>query len=299
MASAKADRSLNAAGTVVLRPHRGNGEQEVLLIHRPRYDDWSLPKGKIDTDEYLAGCAVRETVEETSVRVRLGVQVERRLEYRVSSRDKQVTYWRAQVRSEKPHVPNREVDQIRWLPVSEAIALVSYVDEMDIIQRAVDLPETVPVVLLRHGKAMARAHWTGRDQARPLDARGRRQAELLVPLLDAFGVQQVISSSSTRCAQTVKPYGKARRLEVETWSTLSEEQAAQKPKAVTTLMKRLLSETLDQGRPAVVCGHRPVLPLMFAALGVEPRPLKPGAAVVAHVTCEGQVVGVEEHRPRV
>ena len=75
MAKTSAGKKVAAAGTVVLRPV-ADGEPEVLLVHRPRYNDWSLPKGKIDPDEYLAGCAVRETLEETAVDVRLGMPLD-------------------------------------------------------------------------------------------------------------------------------------------------------------------------------------------------------------------------------
>ena len=72
---AKTTKEILAAGSVVFR--RGaDGQREVLLVHRPRYDDWSLPKGKLAADEYLAGCAARETWEETAARVRLGVPVD-------------------------------------------------------------------------------------------------------------------------------------------------------------------------------------------------------------------------------
>lgn len=291
-------KTLAAAGCVVFRPGSGS-EPEVLLVHRPRYDDWTIPKGKLDPDEYLPGCAVRETWEESGVEVQLGMPVPRQIRYQVNSGEKTVWYWRASVVRQKRRRANAEVDKVRWLPISEAVAKVSYVDEMDLIQRAAPLPDTTPLVILRHTKAMLRANWTGRDQARPVDTRGRRQAELLKPLLSAYRIDRLVSSSSIRCVQTLKPYAKANKLEIQTWATLSEEQARLKPKSVGTLMHRIRTEVLAHGEPTVVCGHRPVLPLMFEALGVEPRPLKPGAALVLHLRPDGEVVAVEEHKPRV
>ena len=291
-------KQITAAGTVVVRPGTTTAEPEILLVHRPSYNDWSLPKGKIAADEYLPGCAVRETLEETATVVRLGAPLDR-IRYPVGGGIKTVSYWRAVVVSNGRHRANSEIDGIVWLPVPAAIEKVSYPDEVPLIQQAVELPETTPFVIVRHGKAMLRSNWTGRDQARPLDTRGRRQAELLVPLLDAYGVRRIVSSSSTRCVQTLKPFAKAQRHEVETWATLSEEQGVENPKTVETLMKRLLQQTVASAEPVVVCGHRPVLPIMLKALGIPPRTLQPGAAVLAHLDSRGRTVAAEVHRPRI
>lgn len=286
-----------ASGTVLIRTTK-KGQQQVLLIHRPGYDDWSLPKGKIRADEYLAGCAARETLEETGVTPRLGLPLDR-IGYPVGSGYKTVCYWRARVAESRPHKPDAEVDQNAWMSVEKALARVSYPDEAQLIEQAVGLPDTVPVLVVRHAKAMLRKFWTGRDQARPLDSRGRRQSELLVPLLQAYGVQRAVSSSSTRCMQTLKPFAKTAKLDIEGWSTLSEEQAHTTPKAVSTLMQRLVAETVASGKPTAVCGHRPVLPLMLEALDVPARPLLPGAALVVHLGTDGSTVAVELHKPRI
>jgi len=290
-------RRVTAAGTVLLRTNK-QGHQQVLLIHRPGYDDWSLPKGKIDADEYLPGCAVRETLEETGVTARLGVPVDR-MNYPVPAGTKTVSYWRAEVLSKRPRKPDAEVDQSKWMSVKRALATVTHPDEVPLIEQAATLPRTVPVLVVRHAKAMLRKRWTGRDQARPLDSRGRRQSELLVPLLQAYGVRRAVSSSSTRCMQTLKPFAKASGVDVEAWTTLTEEQAKDNQKAVTILMKRLVTEALASDTPMVICGHRPVLPTMLTALGVAPRPLQPGTVLIAHLDFEGQTVAVEVHKPRI
>lgn len=298
MANTSAGKLIAAAGTVVLRPVP-DGEPEVLLVHRPRYNDWSLPKGKINPDEYLAGCAVRETREEAAVDVQLGLPLDR-ISYPIVNGTKAVTYWRARLVREGIHKPNDEVDEVLWLPASEAIEQVTYDDERPLIAQALELPEaTTPLVILRHGKAMLRANWTGRDRARTLDERGRRQSRLLVPLLEAFGVGRLASSSAVRCLKTLQPYAKANRLEVEGWSTLTEEEGAKNPKAVATLMKRLARQAAESGVPLAICGHRPVLPLMLAAIGVPEHTLKPGAAIVAHLTPSAEVLAVEIHKPRI
>lgn len=290
-------RSVTAAGTVLVRT-TAKGQRQVLLVHRPGYDDWSLPKGKINADEYLPGCAVRETLEESGVTARLGVPVDR-IRYPISAGMKTVSYWRAEVVDAKRLKPNSEVDEARWYSVKKALATVSYPDEVPLIQQALELPETVPVLVVRHAKAMLRKFWTGRDQARPLDTRGRRQSELLVPLFQAYGVQRAISSSSTRCMQTLKPFAKGAKLDVEGWTTLSEEQSKDTPQAVTTLMQRLVGEAVATRTPTVICGHRPVLPIMLPAVGVPPRPLQPGAVLVAHLDATGATVAIEFHKPRI
>ncbi len=294
---AKNGKLITAAGAVVLRPG-ADGEPEVLLVHRPRYDDWSLPKGKIHADEYLAACAARETLEEASVGVRLGIPLDQ-VRYPVGNALKSVSYWRAQPLREHAHQPNPEVDEIVWMPASEATAMVSYDDERPLIAQAIDLPDSTPLVIVRHGKAMLRAHWSGRDQARPLDERGRRQSQLLVPLLDAYGVQRLVSSTSVRCMKTLQPHARSHRREVEGWTILSEEQAAENAKAVAVLMSRLATQTVETRIPTAVCGHRPVLPTMLEALGIPSRALQPGAALVVHLGAKADVLAVEIHKPRV
>ncbi|MEA4944943.1 MAG: NUDIX hydrolase [Propionicimonas sp.] len=295
-ATKRGGKRIAAAGTVVFRTKKG--VQQVLLVHRPKYDDWSLPKGKVNPDEYLAACAVRETREETGVRVRLGAPVGR-VRYPVSSGQKSVDYWHGHAVRNGRHKPTAEVDETSWIPVDRALSMLTYGDEVPVLERALAQPDTVAVLVVRHAKAMLRKYWTGRDQARPLDSRGRRQAEALVPLLRAYGVSRVVSSSSTRCVQTLKPYGKAAKIDVEAWTTFSEEQATQNLKAVPSLMKRLVSETLERGEPLAICGHRPVLPTMLDALGVPVRPLQPGAVLIAHLTPDGATASIEFHKPRV
>jgi len=155
------------------------------------------------------------------------------------------------------------------------------------------------LLIVPHAKAMLRSNWNGRDQARPLDERGRRQARMLIPLFAAYGVKRLVSSTSTRCMRTLTPYAQDRKLDIEGWATLSEEQAAQNLSQVGTLVARLVSETVASGKPLAVCGHRPVLPTMLEALGVPNRHMQPGAVMVAHFDSDGKTLGVEFHKPRV
>lgn len=265
-------------------------------MHRADPDGWVLPHGALGPDEYPAGCAVRRTIEQTGVGIRIGVplgQVSRA----DGHRSLQVAYWRAVAVSAGRHHATDGVDRIAWLPAAEAAQLVSK-DERSLIQRAVELPESVPVLIVRHGKAMLRADWSGRDQARPLTSRGRRQSQRLVALLEAFGVGRLASSTSNRCMKTLQPFAKLHRLEVVGWTTLSEEQAEQDLKAVEKLTRRLAKEAVESGTPLAICGHRPVLPTMLATFEIPNQALKPGATVIAHLGPAGETLVVEHHESR-
>jgi 8-oxo-dGTP diphosphatase len=120
---------VRAAGGVVMR---GN---EVLLVHRPRYDDWTLPKGKLDPGESFEDAAVREVEEETGLRCRL-VRELPSTEYEVGGRPKTVRYWLMEPEGEAPFVPNDETDDLRWLPPDEARALLTYDRDRDVVAAA-------------------------------------------------------------------------------------------------------------------------------------------------------------------
>jgi 8-oxo-dGTP diphosphatase len=116
---------VRAAGGVVLR-ERGDGTAEVCCVHRPRYDDWSLPKGKLEGDESWEQAAVREVEEETGLRCTLGrpLPVVRYTDRR--GRAKEVRYWKMTVDGAREFQPNGEVDEVRWLPLDQAPTLLSY-----------------------------------------------------------------------------------------------------------------------------------------------------------------------------
>lgn len=292
---ANSDKRILAAGTVTLRDN--DGLTEVLLVHRPRYDDWSLPKGKLESAELLPVCATRETAEETSVTTRLTTPVGE-IVYPISSGTKLVSYWVGRTVRERRHSPNHEVDELGWFSITSALRRASYSDEREVIRRAVNLPATTPLVLLRHAKAISRSDWDGdTDHDRGLDERGRQQSKELVNLLDAYGVQRVVTSSAVRCARTVRPFAKARQVTVEEEPALTEEAGVPDPRGVGRLMRKLAARTAKTGVPTVVCGHRPVFPAMFDGLGIEPRSLTPAAALVAHLDTGGGIVALELHRP--
>src|SRR5690606_21672928 len=119
-----------AAGAVVVRkaPQR-DGSHEVLLVHRPRYDDWSFPKGKVDAGEHVTACAVREVREETGLDVRLGVPLEDQHYWVQPMRRKTVHYWMGRVSGDddvSSYAVNREVDAVAWVPWEEAAARLTH-----------------------------------------------------------------------------------------------------------------------------------------------------------------------------
>lgn len=293
---AEVSKRIIAGGTVPVRIT--DGTPEVLLVHRPRYDDWTLPKGKLEVGEHLAACATRETAEESSVDVRLGLPVGE-ISYPVGGGMKVVNYWVGHPLNSRKHRANNEVDTRAWFSVTSALRQTSYADERELIRRAVNLPPATPLVILRHAKALSRSDWSGgADVRRPLDERGQAEAKALIPLLDAYGVARVVSSSAERCARTVRPFAKERGLEVDLRDELTEEAGAPRPRKVSALLADLARETATSGVPTVVCGHRPVLPAMFAGVGVEPTALSPAAAMVVHLGANATVVAVELHRPQ-
>ncbi len=117
------DVEVRAAGGLVVRP--GAAGREVALVHRPRYDDWSLPKGKVDPGETDEDCARREVEEETGLRCRLGRELPSTRYVDRKGRSKQVRYWQMEVEG-GAFVANDEVDELRWLAPAEALALLSY-----------------------------------------------------------------------------------------------------------------------------------------------------------------------------
>ncbi|MBZ5734777.1 NUDIX hydrolase [Nocardioides sp. TRM66260-LWL] len=281
-----------AAGAVVLRP------REVLLVHRPRYDDWSFPKGKLDRGEHRAAAAVREVEEETGLRVRLGRPLLRQ-RYDVAGRAKSVDYWIARPVGDDDVAgfePTEEIDQVAWVERDKALDLLTYARDRDVLQRAVEVRKrTSAVVVLRHATARARRTWRGDDRLRPLLATGRVDAARLVPLLAAFAPDEVLTSPSTRCRETIAPLTAATDLRPRAEPLLAE--GAGEAREVRTLVAREVDAAEAARRTLLVCSHRPVLPHVFAGLGLDDPGLAPGELLVVHRR-HGRVVDVERHGPR-
>lgn len=128
---------VRAAGGVVARQR--DGRREIVLVHRPRYDDWSMPKGKLDTDESFEDAARREVLEETGLRCALVRELASVRYTDRRERPKLVRYWMMRVveAEQDDAVPNDEVDELRWCSVAEAERLLSYAHDRDLV-RALD-----------------------------------------------------------------------------------------------------------------------------------------------------------------
>ena len=281
-----------AAGAAVVRRRNGG---EVLLVHRPKYDDWAWPKGKQDPGEHVTTTAVREVLEETGVEIRLGRPLPRQLYLVSGGRVKHVHYWTGWVMGDPDvsgYVANAEIDDLALVGVDKARRMLTYADDVALLDQVEKHPKrTTALVVLRHARARKRESWDGDAAERPLTGSGRRDAEALGPLLAAYGVTRVVSSDSTRCVETVRPYAEDHVLAIEAERGLSEEEWS--PAHVRSVIGDLL--TGKEG--AVVCTHRPLLPEVLDALGVTEEPLAPGEMVVCHHR-KGRVVAVERHLAR-
>lgn len=261
-----------AAGCLITRP--GKDGVEVLLVHRPRYDDWSLPKGKTEPGEHITSTAVREVLEETGLVVALRRPLPTQT-YEVDGALKLVHYWRAIVAEDGDFVPCHEVDEVSWLSINEAAERVTRADDALLVKLADDPPGT-PFLVLRHGNAVKRVDWAGDDVDRPLDDSGIAQSAALVERFAAYGVQRVHSSAARRCSDTVRPYSLAVGVPLAAEPALTEAGFASAPEAALDRIGGLLADAWRTQESTVLCGHRPYLPAAVDHL-VELCPGAPSA----------------------
>ena len=287
--SARRPTDVIAAGAVVTR--KGG---DVLLVHRPKYDDWSFPKGKLEPGEHVTAAAVREVAEETGLDIRLGAPL-RTQRYWVENgehRRKRVYYWVGRVVGDddvSSYSLDNEIDEVAWFPLEKARERLDYdYDRVTLAEHESLRKKTNALVILRHGRARSRGSWTKDDRERPLTKGGELQAQNVVPVLGAYGVTHILTSSSRRCWGTVAPYADVTGLEMEDTDDLSQEDAT--PQSVAGCVRRLI----DLKESSVLCTHRPVLPWVFDALGLTAHQLAPGSVFVVHHR-RGKVVATEHH----
>jgi 8-oxo-(d)GTP phosphatase len=244
-----------AAGAVLWRPQEHTGTPEIALIHRPRYHDWSLPKGKVDPGETEPVTAVREIEEETGFRAHLGRRLPT-VTYPVETSMKQVRYWAARCVGGQ-FAANAEVDELKWLPAADAMNELIYPQDRRVLRRFLKLPaDTKTVLIVRHGTAGSKSRYKGDDRKRPLDKSGRAQAESLVGQLLAFGAEQLFAADRLRCHQTLEPLAEELGVEIATEPGLTEEAYADDRKAA----RQRIVEIAETAHTPVICSQGKVIP---------------------------------------
>lgn len=245
--------TIAAAGAVVWRP-AGDGV-ELVLVHRPRYDDWSLPKGKLEGGEPTRAAAVREVREETGLRVALGRSLVR-VRYRAGRDIKKVDYFAARA-MDGEFVPSDEVDQVLWCTPADAAERLTYADDRRVLAEFGALPADLTTVLLvRHAKAGRRDDWDGPDDQRPLSRTGERQVPPVRAMAEWYGVDHVHSAPLVRCVRTVQPVADDLDTKVVEEPALAELEYAGHEE---TARLRLLELVAEGGVP-IVCSQGGVIP---------------------------------------
>ena len=282
------------AGAVVWR-RRQDGAIEVAVVHRPKYDDWSLPKGKLDPGETAMIAAVREVAEETGLSTRLGRYLGK-VTYPVTGHRKlkRVDYWSARI-DDGEFASNSEVDRLQWLTMDRVMDALSYPMDRTIIRNFLRYPpDTATLLLVRHAKAGHRDRFSGPDGERPLDKNGIAQALALTPNLAAFGPAEVYSAPPLRCTQTVEPLADELGVEIGIEPTMSETAYATAPDAALRRIRELVSP--DTVR--VICSQGKVIPPLMAAwaeidgVTLPPARNRKGSAWVLSVA-DGRLVAAD------
>lgn len=257
-------RVVRSAGGVVWR---GLGtRREVMVVHRDRYNDWSLPKGKLDPGERVLHAAVREVYEETGVcgipQLRLPTA-----QYLTGTpgESKLVDYWSMRVASDAGRERDDEITEARWIPLAEAAAVLTYGHDRGVVHAFTRYPRiTAEIVLIRHAHAGSRAQWAGPDELRPLSHRGRRERETLTPVANLIRPERVVSATPLRCRDTVAQLDRP----VEDEPAFDETSLD----GVEGARKALLA-LARTGRPTVVCSQGKVIPPLLSEIRPADWPL--------------------------
>ena len=259
-------RLVNAAGGLVFRT-TSKGRLEILLAHRPAYDDWSFPKGKAEPGESPEETALREVVEETGYRCRI-VAALGATRHRISGGVKEVHWFAMRPLPGSPGFePNNEIDEIKWVRLKKARETLDYENDRRLLDESdlKSLAQTGTLRLLRHAVAKNRDKWEGDDRNRPLTKKGRREAEAIAVALSEAGIERIFSSPYLRCVQTVEPLAETTGVKVEESDALAEDADID---AVYELVDSLI------GANVVLCSHGDVIPalvnrLVWAGLNLE------------------------------
>ena len=252
--------TIQAAGAVVWRNNKD--KTEVAIIHRPKYNDWSFPKGKLEIGESLIACAHREVFEETNIQTEFGPFLGD-IEYLTPDGKKQVSFWAAKAITDKDFSPNSEVDQLKWVEVKKVKELLSLETDKKILAQFIKLDcDTKPFILLRHAKAITRDEWQGDDDDRPLDSLGQNQAKRLLSIYQVYNIEQIHTSDAVRCYDTVNPMVKGLGIKLEVTGKLGESAYKKDKEKAFDYAKDLIKEDAR----ILLCSHNPILPKMLNRL---------------------------------
>lgn len=277
---------VEAAGGVLWRRVSGTEDIEVALVHRPGHGDWSLPKGKLEPGEHALLGALREIAEETGFAATPGRPLGE-LRYVHGVRAKRVRYWACRARA-GAFTPGDEVDELAWLPVADAMGMLPDRRDRPVLERfAADLRDTRALVVVRHASAGDRDAWDGADRDRPLDDRGRGQADALAVLLQAYDVRRAVAADVVRCRDTLAPFAAAASVPLDLEPALTAGRFETDPSAGVAVAVALAARGAS-----VLCTQREVIEdlvtgvcqsLGHRAAPNEVGPVAKGSMVVLHV----------------
>ena len=285
---------IRAAGALLWR-ESNERTIEIALIHRPKYDDWTLPKGKIEEGETALQCAHRELIEETGIKASFTRQLGT-VEYEESGQRKRVIFWSAQCALEaSTFIQNEEVDVLEWLAPDQALAKASHESDRQMIESFLNqAPHTDTLIILRHTKALERGDWDEVDSERTLDEVGFDQAQLLIKHLEPFAIEEVYTSDYVRCVQTVTPLAHSRGLNISQVPSLNEETFEEDPLRSVSFANALKQDEKN----ILICSHNPVIPTMLRGIlntklkNKDLIKLEPGDAWIVH-RVQGEIVGLD------
>jgi 8-oxo-dGTP diphosphatase len=290
----------------------------MLVVHRTKYGDVTIPKGKVDPGETLPQTAVREILEETGLAVTLGVPLGVSAYPLASGREKIVHYWAAEVTDQaieqSTFVPNSEIAAIEWVTLKKARGYLTYERDVEILDAFEALVKqgitsTFALIALRHGKAEPRAGWKGPDASRPLTDRGVKQAAGDVGTLRAWRPRRIITSDAVRCVATVAPLAAATGIKPRREHGISQDAYEEGNADV----RGVVGKRVRSRKTAVLCSHGPVLPeiLREIALATGTMPggylndaadLETGGFSVVHLSATNPssgIVSIETYAPSI
>ena len=287
-------QKIQAAGAVLWR-EADEDVIEIALVHRPKYMDWSLPKGKLNRGESHIAAAYREVLEETGYKSKFGPFLGT-INYKTDEVAKEVRYWSAKAYKLPETDPSAdEVDELQWISSVEAKNLLTNESDKEIVDKFLEIgAQTQTLILLRHAKALSRDEWQKDDEDRPLDQTGQIQAKNLPQYLLAYNLDQICSSDAMRCAETVLPLSQAIGRSITYVSDLSEYAFYKDKSAAYEYVKELI----ESEGAHLVCSHNPILPKMAEKLiGKKSfkslkKDIAPGDAIVLHFR-DGDVVALD------